>query len=102
MLDAANGLTDLDGIADGVLVFEDDVETGDDVADEVLRAETDGEADKAGKRGDRGDVDAKLTGSGEQSHGPDDLASRAVDHAGKRARLLLASLGSASLRGSRL
>ena len=84
-----------------VLVFQDNVEAGDDVAHQVLRAEADGQAGQPGKRGDGRDVDAKFLRRRQQRQRPDDFAAAAVNHAGQRARLLFPGLRRARLRGSR-
>src|SRR5215475_395783 len=97
MLDTANGIGDLDGIADGVLVFEDDVETGDDVADEVLRSEAEGQAGKSSDSSDRGDVDPEFLGDHEERKRPNDFAGPAVDDGGECASLLLAGLSGFAL-----
>ncbi len=98
MLDAADSVGNVDSVSDDVLVFEDDVEAGDNVADEILGTEADGQAGESGECGDRGDVDAKFLGGGEQGDGPDNLAACAEHDARQSAGLLLAGLGSARLR----
>ncbi len=47
-------------VADADLIFEDEEEAGDDVADQRLRAEADGQADDAGAGEHRGDVHVQL------------------------------------------
>ena len=92
MLDAARGVADLNRIADGVLVFEDDVKTGDHVADEILRAETHGDARESGERERRGGIDAEQVERRNQRDRPNHFAYSAVEYAGKCARLLFADL----------
>lgn len=102
MLDAADGITDLDGVADAVLIFEDDVEAGNDVADKILCAKADGEAGESSDRGDRSDVDAEFLRGHKERENPDDLAGSAIDSRGKGAGLLFAGLRGACLRTGRL
>lgn len=56
VLDAATKATNVDNITDAVLVFKDDEETGNDVADQVLTAKTDGNAEYTGTGEDGNDV----------------------------------------------
>jgi len=102
MLDTANGVSDLDGVAEAVLILEDDVETGNDVADEILRTETDGEAGESGDGGDGSDVNPELLRGDKESQNPDNFAAGAVDHGGESTRLLLAGLGGFALRAGGL
>jgi hypothetical protein len=102
MLDASGGVTDLNRIADGVLVFKDNVKTGDDVAHEILRAETNGYAGKSGDGKSRHRVNPDFFHGGQERNGPNDFARRAVQHVGERARLLLAHLRGAAGRGRAL
>src|ERR1700693_4394298 len=60
VFDASDGVGDLDGVAHDVLIFEDDVKTGDEVADKILGAKTYCQAGQAGKRSDGGYIDAEL------------------------------------------
>jgi len=98
MLDAADSVSDLDGVADTVLILKDDIETGNDVANEVLRAKTDGEAGEPGHGSDGSDIDAELLRGDEESESPDNFAAGAVDDGGEGASLLLAGLGRFALR----
>jgi len=102
MLDAAGGIGDLNGVANAVLVFQDDIETRNDVAYEVLRAKTDGEAGESGDGGEGGDVQSEFLCRSEQGEGPNDFARAAINHGGKRAGLLFTCLGGFALRGSGL
>ena len=52
-LDGATDLADIDQVADPVLVFEQHEQAGDEVLDQVLGAETEGDTDDAGA-GDQG------------------------------------------------
>ena len=99
MFDATDGVGHVDGISHDILIFKDNVEAGDDVADQILRAESDGEAGEPGKSGNRSDIDAELLGSSEERDGPDNFAAGTENNACQSARLLLASLGRARLRG---
>lgn len=99
MLDAADGIGDLDGVANAVLVFQDDVEAGDDVANQILRAKPDRQAGESGDGGDRSDVQAELLRGGEQRKGPNDFAGAAVNNCRERAGLLFACLSGFTLRG---
>ena len=102
MLDAAERVCDLDGVSHDVLIFEDNIEAGDDVANQILRAETNGQAGESGKRGNGCDVDAEFLRGGEQRDGPDDFAPGAEYDSSERARLLLAGLRGACLGCGRL
>jgi hypothetical protein len=95
-------VSNLDGIAYCELIFENDIESSDHVANEILRAKTNSDAGKACKRQGGRWVDANLVHGSEQGDKPNDLASRAVKHPCERARLLLANLSSAAQRGGRL
>ena len=99
MLDAALRVANLDGIANDELVLEDDVKAGDDVTDEILSAKAKGKGGQAGERGNGKDVDANLLRGGQQRHGPDNLATRAVNYPGKRAGLLFSRLCGTGLCG---
>ena len=59
-LDGAGGLAEVDDVADAVLVLEHHEDAGQEVAHEVLGAETDGDAEDAGRRDDRGEVHPEL------------------------------------------
>ena len=102
MLDAADGLSDLDGVADAVLVFEDDVKARNDVTDQILCAKSDGEAGETGNGSDGSNVDAEFLSSGEDGESPDGFAGAAVDDGRQRARLLFAGLSGFALRAGRL
>jgi hypothetical protein len=97
MLHPAKGIADLNRVADNVLIFEDDVKAADHVADEVLRAKANAEADESGESGDGRNADAKLGQSREYSDGPDNLVSRSIEDTGECAGLLLADLRGTSL-----
>lgn len=101
VLDPANSLADLNGVPHNELIFENDIESGDDVADEILRAETQGQAGKTCESGDRYHIDAKLGEGGEDGRSPDDFAAGAVEDARDRTGLLFAALRDARLRGGR-
>jgi len=92
----------LDGIADDELVLEDDVKAGDDVPDEILCAQANGQSGEACERGHGENVNADFLRGCQQRHHPDNLARRAVENPGERARLLLSRLSSAGWRRSRL
>src|SRR6516165_9410404 len=98
MLDAPQGVTDLNCVADPVLILEDDVKPGDDVAHQILRSEANREACESSDRRNRCDVDAELLNRSEQSDGPDDFISGAINLPRKRAGLLFSSLPRTSLR----
>ena len=49
----------VDDVADAVLVLEDHEDAGEEVLDQALRAEADGDTDDAGAGDDRADVDAR-------------------------------------------
>ena len=59
-LDGADGLAEVDLVADAVLVLEDHEDAGQEVADQALGAEAERDADDAGAGDDRADVDADL------------------------------------------
>ncbi len=72
-LDDAGGLAEVDDVTDAVLVLEDHEDAGEEVLDEVLGAEAEGDADDAGAGDDRCDVDAQLG----QHHDDDDRQDQA-------------------------
>src|SRR5215472_4422062 len=92
MLDAPQGVTDLNRVAHGILILEDDVKPGDDVTHQILRSEANREARESSDRGDRRDVDAEFLNRGDQGHGPDHFIAGAVDQPRERPGLLLAGL----------
>src|SRR3974377_238928 len=98
MLDAPQGVTDLNRVADPVLILEDDVKSGDDVAHQILRSEANREACESSDRRNRCDVDAELLNRSDQSDGPDHFVPGAVKHPPKRAGFLFRSLRCTSLR----
>src|ERR1700758_5193274 len=102
MLDAPQGVTHLNRIAHAVLILENDIKTGDDIAYQILSAESDGEAGESSDRDNRHDIDAKFLDRRDQGHGPHHFISGAVNEPSKRAGLLLAGLLGASLRGGGL
>jgi len=102
MLDTPDSVGDLNRVAEAVLILEDDVETGNDVTDEVLGTETDGEAGEPGDGGDGSDVNAELLRGDEESQSPDNFAAGTVDDGGESARLLLAGQGGFALRAGGL
>ena len=59
VLDGALQAGDLDVVADGVLIFEQDEEAGEHVLEERLRAEADAQADDAGAGDERAQRDAQ-------------------------------------------
>src|SRR5262249_19843912 len=63
--DAGMALADIDDVADRERILDQDEEPGDDVLDERLAAEADGEADDAGAGKQRRDGDPEL---GEDDH----------------------------------
>ena len=76
-LDGADGLADVDHVADAVLVLEDHEDAGQEVLDQRLRTEAERDADDPGAGDDRGDVDADLA----EDHGAEDRDQDARDHA---------------------
>src|SRR5699024_6278503 len=60
LFDNTGGPADGDILADVDLVFRQDKEAGDDVANQPLGTETDGQSDDAGTGDDGGGIDAKL------------------------------------------
>ena len=59
-LDGADRLADVDHVTDPVLVLEQHEEPGDEVLDQVLRAEADRQSGDAGAGQQRAEVDAEL------------------------------------------
>jgi len=51
-LNPSDNLTDLNGVSHDVLIFEDDVKAGDDIANQILCAKADGQAGEPRKSGD--------------------------------------------------
>src|ERR1700756_3669276 len=102
MLDAPQGVTHLNRIAHAVLILENDVKTGDDIAYQILSAESDGETGESSDRGNRCDIDAEFLDGRDQGYGPHHFVSGAVNHPSKDAGLLLAGLRGARLRGGGL
>src|ERR1700730_4728641 len=91
VLNAPDAVSDLNSVADDVLILQHNVKTGDDVAYQILRAKTDCEAGESGERGHGSNVDAKLRHARQNCHGPHDFAASAVQHSRDSARLLLAA-----------
>src|SRR5467141_3632301 len=89
---------DLDRVANHVLVFEHDVEPRDHVSNQCLRPEAYCQAGEPSKSYRRRDVDVEFVQRRQQSHRPDDLVPRAIEHSRQRARLLLAQLRRAPWR----
>ena len=77
LLDRAGDVVDPRQIADPHLILENQKETGDDVAHEILRAEADRQARDAGAGQDRQDVERQLA----QQHQDGDEADRRRDQA---------------------
>jgi len=102
MFNAAVRIANLDCVSDHVLIFEDDVETRDNVADKILRAESDGDTGEAREREGRSGVDAEKIESCDERDNPDDFAERAVENAGQSYGLLFAYLRRARLICRRL
>ena len=57
---------DLDGLTDVELVFEENQDAVEHVADDVLRGQTDGDAGNSGRSQQRGEIDAH---GGQELHG---------------------------------
>lgn len=74
--DEAAFVVEVDDIADADLIFEEDEEAADDVLDEVLCTESDGEADYTGGGDDGADFEAELF---ENHHAGDDVDTDAED-----------------------
>ena len=73
---------DLDGITYGVLFFQDNEEAGDQVSDQVLGAEADGQAQDAGA-GDQGsDINAQLLHGGDEHYKKDRVSQEAAHQGG--------------------
>ncbi len=102
MLDTPGNVSKLDCIANRVLVLEDDIKTGDQIADEVLRAKADGDAGEAGEGEGGHRVNAYFFHGREQGDNPNNLAQCAVEDTGEGAGLLFANLRRAALCGGRL
>src|SRR3974377_1376997 len=102
MLNTPQGVTHLNGVTHGVLILEDDVKTGDDIAHQILRSEADGKARESGDRGAGRKSAAKFLNSGDKSHAPDHFIAGTVNASCERAGLLFAGLCRASLRGGGL
>src|SRR5579884_2160134 len=100
MLDAANSVGNLNGVSHDVLVLEDDIEAGDEVPDESLSTEADGDAGEASQSQRGSWIDAHLVQRGEQGDHPNDFAAGAVEDTSDGSGLLLADLSGAS-RGER-
>src|SRR6516162_8483837 len=98
MLDTPQGVTDLNRVAHGILILEDDVKPGDDVTHQILRSEANREARESRDRGDRRNIDAEFLNRSDQGHGPDYFIAGAVDIPRERPGLLLAGLRRASWR----
>src|SRR3989442_1013317 len=92
MFHTADVIGYLNGVPNNVLIFQHDIEPGDHIANESLRAKTDGHAREAGERECWCGVDPDLVQSREQSHDPDNFAARTVEDSSQSARLLLAEL----------
>lgn len=97
--DAPRDVSNLDCITHDELVFEDDVEAGDEVSDEILGAKTDGDASEAGESKGGSGVNAYFVDGGEEGNEPDDFAGGAVKDASESASLLFANLSGAALGG---
>src|SRR5580704_12370080 len=102
MLDASSRISNLNSITYHELVFEHDIEAGNQVAYKILRAETQRDAGKSRHRQGRRDADMKLCQRRQQRHEPNNLASGAIKHARERTGLLFADLRRAALGSSRL
>ena len=64
---------DLDHVADGELILEQDEEAGDDILDQTLSAEGDRQAEDAGAGEDRPDIDEDVEG---EQQGDGDMTTR--------------------------
>src|SRR5215813_5793756 len=97
MFDAAVCIADLDCVSDDVLIFENDVKAGDDVADEILRTESDSYAGESGEGECWSGVDTEKIERGDECDDPDNFAESTVKDTCESRGLLLADL-----RGARL
>src|SRR5579863_7204014 len=97
MFDAADFGIYLDEIADDVLIFENDEEAVDEVFQQALCAEGDGDAGESGG-GERGsDVKIQHLEAHQDGDDGDDRGAYAIEQAGHGASLLLAHLSGARL-----
>ena len=91
-LDNTGHVSNLDPVADTVLIFKEDEETGNDVLHKTLRAESNGESGDARACENGSDVEAKLRADGQHdddnenapAHAPDNMSQcfRPLLHAG--------------------
>jgi len=92
-LDGAAGLPDVDDVADAVLVLQEHEHPGEEVLDEVLRAEADRDADDARRREDRRQINAELTQHHDRGDDPDHGGAQRPQHRTQRASALAAPVG---------
>src|SRR5436305_5766364 len=102
MFHAADVIRNLNRVPHYKLVFQNDVEPSDHVANQGLRSESQGQAGKAGKRYGWQDIDSEFIQRCQNGDSPDYLAPRAINNSGQRARLLFAELRLARLSRGRL
>jgi len=77
MLNTPDSVANLNGVADNILILEDDVKAGNEIAEEVLRAKTDCQAGHPCKRSGWQGADPEFWERRQNGHGPDNLAARA-------------------------
>jgi len=92
-LDGARGRPGIDDVTDAVLVLEDHEHAGQEVLDQVLRAEAEGDPDDAGAGHDRGEVEAELGQDHRTGDGGDGERDDAAQHRAERLGPLAAALG---------
>jgi len=92
-LDGAGRGPGVDDVADAVLVLKDHEHAGEEVLDEVLRTEADGDPDDARTRHDRGEVEPELGQGHGAGHAGDGERHDAAEHRAQGLGPLAPALG---------
>ena len=101
LLDGADGLAGVDDVTDAVLVLQDHEDAGEEVLDQALRAEADGDADDTRAGQDGSDVDAERGERRDDGEGEDDERRDALEQPADGARPLTQPFDRLPRRSSR-
>ena len=86
LLHGSRGLAEVDRVTDAVLVLDEHEQAGEEVLDDALGTEAQGDPRDAGSGDQRAEVDTEFAEHGDRRDHPDDHAGGASDDAGDRCR----------------
>ena len=92
-LHRADGIAEIDHVADAVLVLDQHEHAGQQVAHDRLGAEADGDADDAGARDERSEIHVEFAEQHHERNGPDDGGGDALEQRAQRRGPLAGALG---------